>query len=78
MRCTGEDVRVRAYWTINRLEQASNTFSLFLQGHWDAACTREHGEWKFRELTVTHWFRETAPWSGKEDQVRLPRRGNWG
>ena len=78
MRREGDNVRVRAYWTINRLEQAANTFHLFLQGHWDALCTKERGEWKFRELTVTHWFRETAPWVGKEDQTRLTRRGNWG
>jgi hypothetical protein len=74
----GDDIRCKAYWTINRLEQQTNQFRLFLQGDWDALCTREGGEWKFKELTVTHWYRESAPWAGKEDQTRLERRGKWG
>ncbi len=77
MRHDGENIRVRACWTINRLEQSTNTFYLYLQGHWDALCSKEHGEWKFRELTVVHWFRETAPWVG-DPKVRLKRELDWG
>ncbi len=35
------------------------------------------GEWKFQELTATHWFRETAPWVG-DPKVRFERTMPWG
>ncbi len=74
----GDAIRVKAYWTITRLEQAFNKFELFIQGHWDALCVRDGDDWKFAELTATHWFRETAPWVGKADEVRLERKLPWG
>jgi len=74
----GNGARARVCWTINRLDQTMNRFELYMQGHWDALCVMEEGRWKFRELTVVHWYRETAPWVGKEDQTRMARRGKWG
>ena len=78
MRRQGDGVRVKAYWTINRLEQGFNQFYLFILGDWDALCVQEDGEWKFKELTATHWFRETAPWVGKQEEVRFQRKLPWG
>ena len=78
MRREGDGVRVKAYWTITRLEQWSNQFHLFIQGDWNALCVREGGEWKFAELTATHWFRESAPWVGEERDMRLERKLPWG
>ena len=74
----GDGLRVRAYWTVNRLEQATNTFYLFIQGNWDALCVQDaSGEWKFKELTVTHWYRDTAPWVG-DPKARIQRETAWG
>ena len=77
MRREGDGVRVKAYWTITRLEQSSNQFHLFIQGDWDGLCIEVDGEWKFQELTATHWFRETAKWVG-DPKVRLKRELDWG
>ena len=77
MRREGDGVRVKAYWTITRLEQSMNQFHLFIQGDWDALCVQVDGEWKFQELTATHWFRETAPWVG-DPKVRFERTMPWG
>ena len=76
MRREGDGVRVKAYWTITRLEQAFNNFHLFIAGDWNALCVQADGEWKFAELTATHWFRETAPWVG-DPKVRM-EKGKWG
>ena len=71
-------VRVKAYWTINRLEQHMNNFHLFILGDWNALCVKDaDDEWKFAELTATHWYRETAPWVG-DPKVRLERALPWG
>ena len=78
LRREGDAVRAKAYWTITRLEQGFNQFYLFIQGDWDALCVKEDGDWKFAELTATHWFRETAPWVGEKRQVRLEREIPWG
>ena len=72
----GEAMRVKAYWQVNRLEQAFNQFHLFIQGHWEALCVAEDGEWKFAELSVVHWFRETAPWVG-DPKARMVK-AQWG
>jgi SnoaL-like domain len=72
-----DGLRARAYWTVNRLEQATNTFYLFIQGDWNALCVNDRSGWKFRELTVTHWYRETAPWVG-DPEARMKRHGDWG
>ena len=73
----GDAIRAKVYWTITRLEQSFNQFYLFIQGNWDALCVQEGGQWKFKELTATHWFRETAPWVG-DPKVRLQRELPWG
>ncbi len=49
-----------------------------MQGDWDALCVKHDGDWKFAELTVTHWYRATAPWVGEKRQVRLERDIPWG
>ena len=54
-----------------------NNFHLFIQGDWNALCVLDDGEWKFAELTATHWYRETAPWVG-DPKVRLERVLPWG
>ena len=73
----GDAIRAKVYWTINRLEQGFNQFYLFILGHWDALCVKVDGEWKFQELTATHWYRETAPWVG-DPKVRAERQLPWG
>ena len=74
----GDAVRVKAYWTINRLEQQMNNFHLFILGDWNGLCVKDaDGEWQFAELTATHWYRETAPWVG-DPKVRLERVLPWG
>ena len=69
---TADGINVKAYWSVTRLDQGTNTVSAFLQGDWDADCIVEDAQWKFTSLKIRHWLRQEMPWVG-DPKARLVR-----
>ncbi len=71
----GAGVRARVQWSVTRLDQPTNTFNVFLLGHWEASCVRSEGTWRFASLQIVHWLRQSAPWVG-HPEARLILEGD--
>ncbi|MCB1340526.1 MAG: nuclear transport factor 2 family protein [Pseudooceanicola sp.] len=67
--------RVRAYWTITQKCVDSGRTYIYALGHWNNLCAVENGEWKFRELDVMIWNRDTVPWKGEARAIFQPTVG---
>ncbi len=48
---------------------------IYALGHWNNLCVVRDGEWKFHELDVTIWSRDTVPWVGEARAVFQPTIG---
>ena len=72
---TEEGANVTAYWTITQKDVDSGRTYIYALGHWNNICVQDGGEWKFREIGVTIWNRETVPWAGEARAIFQPTVG---
>jgi hypothetical protein len=68
----GPGARVKAYWTVNQWHTVTEKIGVTILGDWNAYCEKRDGEWKFKELLVTHWGRQSIPWKGDPSARFMP------
>jgi len=70
-----DGAKVTAYWTITQKDVDSGRTYIYALGHWNNTCIFEKREWRFREVDVTIWSRETVPWVGEDRAIFRPSIG---
>jgi hypothetical protein len=62
----GEDVRVKAFFSILQHNVYYRTNFVFRVGTVHVRCVKRHGEWKFAEFSVNAWREpQDVPWRGE-------------
>lgn len=65
----GEDVHVRAFFSILQHNEDYHSNFVFGLGNWDNVCTKVDGDWLFTSLKVCKWMGDETPWYG-DDRAR--------
>ena len=62
----GDDVRVKAFFSIVQHNLDYRTNFVFGLGNWDNLCTKRDGTWLFKAVTVCKWMGDEIPWAGDQ------------
>ena len=61
----GEDVRIKAFWSILQHDVRTQQNFIYGLGTWDCLAARQSdGDWKFKSLYVDIWRGDNVPWVG--------------
>lgn len=62
----GDDVRVKAFWSILQHNVETKACFVFGMGNWDTLVTKnEDGEWRLQLVEVKIWQGDNVPWVGE-------------
>ncbi len=77
MTSEGDDVRIKAFWSILQHDVATQQNGVFGLGLWDALAVRDAGaDWRLKTLFVDIWRGENVPWVGDRKIFSKARRSS--